>query len=141
MVLSENGRKLLIQWEGKRNRVYKDSAGIDTIGVGHVVSNGETYLTDDQIEQYFIEDIGKFEKFVSDHVCVPLTQNQFDALVSFCFNVGTRAFENSTLIEYLNRGEYDTVPTQLRRWNKIGSKVSKGLTNRRENEIKLWESS
>ena len=71
-------------------------------------------------------------------VKVPLNQNQFDALVSFVFNVGNNAFRDSTLVKVLNAGHFDQVPTQLRRWIRDNGKIVKGLINRREKEIALW---
>ncbi len=156
MQMSENGKKLLAQWEGVRLEVYKDSAGLDTIGVGHlltkseresghIVINGQPApyangLTNEQVMDLLAQDLERFEKAVTDNVTVPLNQNQFDALVSFAFNVGVNAFRNSTLLRLLNQGKYDEVPAQLRRWNKAGGRVVQGLVNRREKEIALWSS-
>jgi lysozyme len=67
-----------------------------------------------------------------------LNQNQFDALVSFAFNVGDGAFRSSTLLRLLNQGQYDQVPAQLRRWNMDNGHVVQGLINRRNKEIALW---
>ena len=156
MQMSENGQKLLAQWEGKRNKVYDDSAGLPTIGVGHLLTqeenstgkitiNGQAIdysqgLTDQQVMDLLAQDLVRFEQAVQNEVRVDLNQNQFDALVSFSFNVGTQAFKNSTLLKVLNDGQYDEVPNQLRRWVKAGGKTVQGLVNRRENEINLWNS-
>jgi lysozyme len=75
---------------------------------------------------------------VNESVTVPLNQNQFDALVSFSFNVGDNAFRGSTLLKLLNQGQYDQVPAQLRRWVRDNGHVVQGLINRREKEIVLW---
>lgn len=156
MQMSTNGRELLSQWEGFEEKVYKDSAGLDTIGVGHLITKPEKNagaitingtavayangLTKQQVLDLLGQDLDRFEKAVNDNVKVSLSQNQFDALVSFSFNVGGGNFRSSTLLRLLNEGKYDEVPAQLRRWNKAGGKVVQGLVNRRENEIKLWNS-
>jgi lysozyme len=75
---------------------------------------------------------------VEDAVQVTLNDNQFAALVSFCFNVGEGAFRGSTLLKKLNAGNFDAVPSELARWNKVGKNVSAGLTNRRAAEAGLW---
>lgn len=154
MHMSENGRKLLAQWEGFRNEVYDDAAGLPTIGVGHLLTreenssgeitiNGQAVdyrqgLTDQQVTDLLARDLVRFDQVVQDEVRVVLNQNQFDALVSFSFNVGTEAFKNSTLLKVLNNGAYAEVPGQLRRWVKADGRTVQGLVNRRENEIKLW---
>lgn len=152
--MSDNGRKLLTQWEGKENRVYHDSAGLLTIGVGHLltrdeISSGkilidglpvkyENGLTDQQIDKLLEQDLAWAESAVNTYIDVELNQNQFDALCSFCFNIGKQAFFSSTLRKVLNQGRYDLVPEQLARWNRAGGKVLQGLINRRNNEIELF---
>ena len=154
MQMSANGLELLEQWEGFKPNVYKDSAGLPTIGVGHlltkselssgkIVINGTSVpysggLTNQQVLNLLSQDVNPAGQAVNNNVKVTLNQNQFDALVSFTFNVGSGSFNSSTLLKVLNQGEYDQVPDQLRRWNKAGGKVVQGLVNRRENEIKLW---
>jgi len=154
MQMSENGLELLKQWEGFKLQQYKDSAGLPTIGVGHLITKSEQAsgaivingvpvqyangLTDQQALDLLSQDVGPAETSVNNGVKVALNQNQFDALVSFTFNVGGGAFASSTLLKVLNQGQYDQVPDQLRRWNKAGGKVVQGLVNRRTNEINLW---
>lgn len=154
MQISEPGLELLKQWEGFELKVYKDSAGLPTIGVGHLITKSEQSsgniviagvpvqyangLTDQQALDLLSQDVQPAENSVNNGVKVDLNQNQFDALVSFTFNVGVGAFTSSTLLKVLNQGQYDQVPDQLRRWNKAGGKVVQGLVNRRENEVKLW---
>jgi lysozyme len=154
MQMSEQGLELLKQWEGFESKVYKDSAGLPTIGVGHLITKSEKTsgaivinglpvqyangLTDQQVLDLLGQDVQPAEQSVNNGVKVALDQNQFDALVSFTFNTGTAAFSSSTLLKVLNQGEYNQVPDQLRRWNKAGGQVVPGLVNRRENEIKLW---
>jgi len=155
MKMSDRGRELLTQWEGKSAKVYKDSAGLPTIGVGHLLTKDELAsgkililgvstkysegLTISQIDQLLVQDLAGAEGAVNSGVEAALTQNQFDALVSFVFNVGRTAFYNSTLRKVLNAGKYKEVPNQLRRWNRAGGVVIAGLSDRRENEVKLFE--
>ncbi len=154
--MSQNGTKLLAEWEGVETEVYDDAAGLPTIGVGHLLTQNERNsgkitikgqavdykqgLSEQEVLDLLAQDLERFEAAVSDAVQVALRQNQFDALVSFAFNVGTQAFKSSTLLKKLNQGLYDEVPAQLRRWNKAGGKVIQGLINRREKEIGLWQS-
>ena len=154
MQMSINGRKLLEQWEGVRLNVYKDSANLPTIGVGHLLTSSERSsgkisingaivaytngLTAEQADALLAQDLKPAETTVNNGVKVKLNQNQFDALVSFTFNIGGGAFTGSTLLKVLNQGEYDQVPSQLIRWDKSAGQVVPGLQNRRNNEIKLW---
>lgn len=156
MKMSQNGTKLLAEWEGLRTEVYDDAAGLPTIGVGHLLTKNERDtgritikgqavdyqqgLSEQQVLDLLAQDLERFEAAVNDGVQVALNQNQFDALVSFAFNVGRQAFKSSTLLKKLNQGLYDEVPAQLRRWNKTGGNVIQGLVNRREKEIALWQS-
>jgi len=144
----------LAEWEGVRNTVYNDVAELPTIGVGHLLTQDEidsgkifirgqavVYrqgLSDQQVLDLLAQDLERFEEAVQGAVQVVLNQDQFDALVSFAFNTGVQAFIKSTLLKELNKGHYDEVPTQLRRWVKAGGQTVQGLVNRREKEIKLW---
>jgi lysozyme len=154
MRMSEKGRQLLSQWEGVRARVYNDSVGLPTIGVGHLLTAQERAsgaiaiagqpvryangLTPVQVQQLLEQDLARFENAVSNCVTCELDQNQFDALVSLSFNIGPEAFRNSSLVKALNQGNYTDVPDEFRRWTNAGGVESRGLVNRRENEIKLW---
>lgn len=157
MRMSDNGRKLLMEWEGYWNDVYIDSGGAPTIGVGHLLTKSELRsgkliigyesvkyhdgLTDAQVDILLSQDLEESENAVNSNVNQELNQDQFDALVSFVFNVGVSAFEKSTLLKCINNGDYSEVPFQLRRWNKGNGRVILGLVNRREKEIELWENS
>ena len=154
MQMSQHGLDLIKQWEGFELKVYKDSAGFPTIGVGHLLTRSELTsgkivingvpvqyaggLTIQQVLDLLSQDVSPAAQTVTNSVKVTLDQNQFDALTSFTFNVGGGAFTGSTLLRLLNQSQYDQVPTQLRRWNKSNGQVVQGLINRRENEIKLW---
>lgn len=154
MKMSEHGQQLLMQWEGFKAKVYKDSAGLDTIGVGHLLTpderssgriaiNGDSVqykagLSQQQVCELLAQDLARYEGAVREKVGIELEQNQFDALVSFCFNVGIGAFGNSTVLKCINAGSLADVPDELRRWTGAGGKTVPGLANRRENEVKLW---
>ncbi len=152
--ISNNGVNFLINVEATKLHVYLDSVGFPTIGTGHLLTkseltsgkikiNGEFIkykngITYDQAGTLLQQDLESVINMVNNLVKVDITQNQFDALVSFTYNVGKSAFENSTLLKLLNQGFYDEVPVQLLRWNKAGGRTVKGLTNRRNAEIELW---
>jgi lysozyme len=152
--LSDHARALLIQWEGFKAKQYLDSAGLPTIGVGHLITPDErtskqikigttlvsttATLTDAQVNTLLIQDLVRFETAVTSFVVVDLTQNQYDALVSFAFNLGTTTLKTSTLLKELNIKNYDAVPAQMRRFVNSDGHPVPGLVNRRENEVKLW---
>lgn len=140
MKTSAAGRAAIKQREGVVLSAYKDSVGILTIGVGHTSAAGPPTIykgmkiTAAQADEILSRDLAIFEKGVSQAVKVPLSQNEFDALVSFAFNVGVGAFQKSTLVKELNKGNRYGAANELLRWNKAGGKVLKGLTNRRKAE-------
>jgi len=140
MRLSEKGRKFIQQWEGLRLRAYRPlPTDVYTIGWGHTLTAVEGMkVTPQEAEILFISDVAEFEKCVTRGVPVGLSQDQFDALVSLAFNIGCRAFLRSTLLRELKAGHYDRVPQQIRRWNRSGGKVVRGLVARREAEATLW---
>ena len=134
------GLNLIKSFEGVRLLAYKCPAGILTIGYGHTgsdVTKGKT-ITLNEAENLLKKDLKKYESAVNNSVKVPLNQNQFDALVSWTYNVGVGAMANSTLLKKLNAGLYHEVPTQLKRWNKASGKVLSGLVRRREAESALF---
>jgi GH24 family phage-related lysozyme (muramidase) len=120
MKISQQGVNKLEQREGKRNKAYKDTKGIWTIGVGHTGPNVYEGLawTDQQIEDALRDDLAWAEQTVNESVKVILTQNQYDALVSFVFNIGATAFKKSTLLKLLNQGLYDMAAEAFLMWNK-----------------------
>lgn len=142
--ISQEGLELIKRWEGLRLEAYRDTACIWTIGYGHTSNAGNPLvkkgmcITQKQAEEILCEDLKQFEKTVEEAVRVSLTDCQFAALVSFCYNVGTKAFCNSTLLKKLNKGDYEAVPAELQKWNKVGGKVLQGLANRRAAEAGLW---
>lgn len=131
MNMSDNGLKLLTLREGKRNKAYKDTKGIWTIGVGHTgpeVVEGLVW-TDAQVDAALKQDIKTAERAIIANVKVFLTQNQFDALCSFIFNVGVTAFTRSTLLKVLNVGNYTEAANQFDRWH-----IPPEITSRRNSE-------
>jgi len=130
MKTSEQGKKLILLREGYRNFAYKDTKGIWTIGVGHTagVKQGDR-ASDTQIWNWLTEDLKICEDCINKNVKVPLTQNQFDALVSFIFNVGVGAFTRSTMLKVLNLGNYVEAGNQFDRWH-----IPIEITSRRNSE-------
>lgn len=118
MRLSDDGLKVLILREGKSNKAYLDTKGIPTIGVGHTggVKMGDV-ISDEEVENLLRKDCILCENTVNTYVKVLLTQAQFDALVSFIFNVGVNAFKKSTLLKVLNLGNYTEAAKQFDRWH------------------------
>uniref|UniRef100_A0A6C0JTK5 Glycoside hydrolase n=1 Tax=viral metagenome TaxID=1070528 RepID=A0A6C0JTK5_9ZZZZ len=155
MRISERGLKLLSDWEGLRNEVYLDVAKFPTIGIGHLLTKDELSsnkilidginvdysfgLTNIQIERLLVKDLMKIEEKINKLITVDISQNQYDAIVIFVFNIGIGAFERSTFLKLLNNKKFDQLPNQFRRWNKSGGQIISGLIHRRENEIKLFE--
>jgi len=154
MNISNEGIALIRRLEGVGFHAYLDSGGAWTIGVGHLLSKSERSsgkiwiagkpvkysagLADHDITLLLLSDLAKFEKDVNRLVHVPLKQHEYDALVSFVFNIGSGAFTASTLRRMLNAGQHASVPAQMRRWVRDNGKVVPGLVNRREKEIQLW---
>lgn len=140
MKTSERGLALIRQFEGLRLAAYKCPADVPTIGYGTTkgVKMGMT-IDKAEAERLLRDDVARFEQYVDKLVTVPLTQGQFDALVSFCYNLGPANLEQSTLLKYLNTGLYADAASQFMRWNKAGGKVLAGLTARRAAEKSLFE--
>lgn len=140
MNTSDKGLDYIVQFEGRRLSAYLDSVNIPTIGVGHTgpdVYMGQT-ITDMECMELLREDVREAEQAINAAVKVPLTQEQFDALVSFVFNVGGGAFKGSTMLKLLNAGEYEKAASQFHRWNKAGGRELIGLTKRRMAEADIF---
>ena len=140
MQISKAGLDLIKQFEGLYLKAYRCPAGVPTIGYGHTagVAMGQT-ITQQQADDYLRRDVRQFERAVARLVSVPLTQGQFDALVSFAFNLGEGALAQSTLLRLLNAGDYAGAAAQFDRWNKAGGRVLPGLVRRRAAERALFE--
>lgn len=140
MKLSQDGLDMVKKYEGLYTKAYHCPAGVLTIGYGHTgpdVKPGQR-IREAQAEKMLRQDMGKFEDAVRRQVKVPLTQGQFDALVSFTFNCGEGALKNSTLLKKLNSGDYAGAQAEFQRWNKGGGRVLPGLVKRRAEEAQMF---
>lgn len=144
MQISNNGIALIKQFEGCRLTAYQDSVGVWTIGYGWTqpvdgkpIRAGMT-IKQDTAERLLKTGLVSYENDVARLVKVGLSQGQFDALVSFTYNLGARSLSTSTLLQKLNAGDYAGAADEFLRWNKAGGKVLTGLTHRREAERALF---
>lgn len=137
----KKGLELIKRFEGFRSDAYICPAGILTIGYGHTegVKAGDK-VTYEQAEELLKQDVWAAENCVNDDIRVELTQNQFDALVSFVYNCGIIAFFYSTLRRVINRNpnDYEAIGREFARWNRAGGRVLQGLVNRRKAEFELY---
>jgi len=143
MQLSAEGLELIKRFEGFRSRQYTDVAGFPTIGYGHRIVPPESFpagVTEPQAANLLAGDVSAAERAVGRLVKVALTQGQFDALVDFCFNLGSGRLAGSTLLRVLNGGRYGDAAEQLLRWDLAAGEVNLGLKARREAELRLWKS-
>jgi lysozyme len=152
MKISEEGIEFIKEFEGFETLPYPDAAGFMTVGYGHLIKKGEKFssVTPDEAEILLGHDLINFEKIVNTNVKVDLNQNQFDALVSFVFNVGEgkegvkdgfvtlRSGKPSTMLRKLNAGDYEGAANEFPKWNRAGGVVLKGLIRRREAEKELF---
>ncbi|MGK7923566.1 MAG: glycoside hydrolase family protein [Trichodesmium sp.] len=148
MEISQNCLELIKKWEGLLLNAYLDPVGIPTIGYGTTrYPNGEKVRLGERIserdaEAYLRYECSKIAREISQVIKVPLNQNQFDALVSFAYNVGTGAFQGSTLLRKLNQGDYQGAANEFSRWvNGVVNGVFQplpGLVSRRADEKALF---
>lgn len=139
MNISPAGIALIKRFEGCRLEAYKDVGGIPTIGYGHIVNvrMGDV-ITQEQADQWLMYEVGMFEHGVSDAVCVPLTQGQFDACVSLTFNIGGGNFVRSTLLKKINSGDWDGARREFTKWDQAAGKPVTGLLTRRMAEASMF---
>ncbi len=151
MRISINGINLIKEFEGLRLEAYQDIVGVWTIGYGHTGSDVHPGLTiDDSIAVELLHlDLRKFEDGLNSMVKVELTQNQFDALMSFVYNVGLGGkdksgkligFAGSTMLKFLNVSDFLNAALEFPKWRKAGGKVQSALVDRRKKEQELFES-
>ena len=164
MNISDNGIKLLKRYEGSvirnnRHVIYDDKTGKPisvnsplplgaTIGYGHLIKQGEDFrngISEDKATELLRIDIATTEHAVRNNITVPLSQNQFDALVLLAYNIGGKNFANSAVVKYINNPNfhcsvYPTLRSAWCAWNKSGGHVVSGLIRRRELELKLFYS-
>ena len=143
MKTSANGVNMICGFEDLRLKAYDDGVGVWTIGYGTTMINGTKVkkgdtCTEAQAKAYMAHDLKKFESVVNNAVTVPLNQNQFDALVSLAYNIGTGAFSKSTLVKKLNANDICGAADQFDVWVNAGGKRMQGLVNRRVKEKSLF---
>lgn len=141
MKTSDMGLSLIKEFEGFSAKPYRCPAGVPTIGYGATyypdgrrVTMQDRPVTEADATAMLRSMLASYEAGVSRYVQVPLTQGQFDALVSFAYNVGLSALKDSTLLRLVNARDYAGAAAQFARWNRAGGKVLPGLTRRREAE-------
>ena len=147
MKVSERGIKLIKHHEGFRNRPYRCPAGLYTVGVGHRIGDGKSLpeswnriFTEEEIDGILKRDLNRFELGVRKMLPnVPLRQHEFDALVSFCFNLGLGCFQRSTIRQALLRGDKKVAMESLIKYCRAGGKILRGLQIRRLDEKALFE--
>lgn len=140
MKTSEAGIETLKELEGVRHKAYLDTGGVWTNGAGHTgpdVYEGQI-VDDNQINQWLKDDVAEAEDAVNRLVTVPLTQNQYDALVSFVYNLGEGQFKKSTLLRRLNAKDYEGARNEFKRWVYDNGKLIAGLVKRRYAEAEMF---
>jgi lysozyme len=141
MKINAAGLELIKNFEGLSLSPYKDAAGLWTIGYGHLIRDHEFFrplITQPEADELLIRDLAAAESAVSALCKVPLTSNQFSALVSFVFNLGATRLQSSTLLRLVNQGQHDLAACQFLRWTKAGGRELPGLLRRRRAEAKLY---
>jgi lysozyme len=143
--ISEKGLSLIKQFEGFKAKVYFCPAGLPTIGYGTLIDTKEeewlktATLNESQATELLKKDCAIFEKTVNLCIKSNITQNQYDSLVVFAYNVGPANFKSSTLLKKINANPNDPdIRTQFMRWNRAGGSILRGLTRRREAEANLY---
>jgi lysozyme len=134
-------RQLIEQWEGCRLEPYADAVGVPTIGYGHTGDDvwiGCDPITQEQADALLASDLQLFEEGVNGMVIPTTSQQQFDAMVSFSYNLGESALRGSTLLRMHNSGDYAGAAGQFGRWNHAGGQVLDGLTRRRAGEAAVY---
>ena len=142
--ITQQGINLIKRFEGFEPKIYLDAAGLPTIGYGHLLLPGEDEMFRNGIseaagEALLIKDVLLAEQAVCRLIKVPLTDGQFDALVSFAFNLGYGALQRSTLRRKVNLEEHEEVPDQFLRWVWAGGRKLRGLIRRRKREAILYQ--
>jgi lysozyme len=123
MAIAQSTLDFITKEEGSRNKAYKDSKGLWTIGVGHLIKANEQHLltatlTDQEVEELLKSDLKWCSEAVETSVKVPLTQKQFDALYSLCFNIGETNFKKSTVVKRINQNDLKGAADAIEMWNK-----------------------
>jgi lysozyme len=147
MQISNKGIQLIKHHEGVRNKPYRDCVGLWTVGVGHLIGDGKSLpeswnklFTTEEVDALLKQDLVRFERGVQKLLPVPLTQNQFDALISFSFNLGLGVLQRSTLRQNILRKDFKGAAEEFLKYVRAGGKIVKGLVTRRNDEKALFES-
>lgn len=138
--ISNSGLNLIKFYEGLRLEAYVCPAGVLTIGYGSTgkhVTKGKK-ITEKEAEDLLRKDLVRFEDAVNKLVKVEIKQTQFDALVSFAFNLGEGNLQKSTLLKKINAKDFEGAAKEFLKWDKAGGKVLSGLTKRRKEEMELF---
>lgn len=138
--VSQKGLDLIKSFEGCQLTAYRDPVGILTIGYGHTgpdVTEGQV-ITQEQADALLAGDVSSTAKGVEDSLWRPVSQFQFDALCSFAYNVGLGAFKQSTLLRFVDAGNYQAAADQFSLWVHAGSEILPGLVRRRAAERALF---
>ncbi len=141
--ITQQGLDLIKRFEGYSDTIYICPAGKPTIGYGHVVLGGEDFgssISEDEAEEILRRDVADAERAVCDLIPGELTDGQFDALVSFTFNLGRGALRRSTLRQRVLAGKHDEATAEFGRWVNAGGKRLSGLVKRRAAEAELYQS-
>lgn len=138
--VNEAGLALIKEFEGCRLTAYLCPAGVPTIGYGATGQDIRLGMiwTQEQADERLAEDVAQFAGMVDEVIQVDCSDNEFSAMVSLAFNIGGRAFRNSTLARLVNEGNFAGAAKQFARWNKAGGRELAGLTRRREAERDLF---
>lgn len=145
MHTSDEGFELIKKFEGCELEAYQCAAGVWTIGYGHTkdIQEGDKWTEEKAEFMLWRELEDEYEHYINALVTAPMNQCQFDALVSWVYNLGPANLKASTLLKKLNAGDYENVPSQIKRWNKATvngeRKVLPGLARRREAEALMFE--
>lgn len=140
IALSDKGLDLICSFEGLRLDAYQDSGGVWTIGYGHTGSDVQPgqHISESRARELLRQDVATAEKAVRNLVKVPLTQGQYDALVSFTFNCGSGTLRNSTLLKKLNAGDYSGAQAEFGKFVHAGGQTLAGLVRRRQAEAEMF---
>ena len=144
MKISEEGKALIKKFEGcpQKDGVcysYQGSVGVWTCGFGFTKGIDEnTKMTMEEVEKRFDEELEEFETYLEKYIEVELTQNQWDAIMAWTWNLGPSNLKSSTMLKEINAKNFARVPSEMRRWNKAGGKTLDGLIRRREAESLLF---
>lgn len=141
MTLDETGIEFICVSEGFSAQEYLCEAGARTIGFGHLVRANEDFsagISREAAKMLLLSDLKTYEACVNQNVRVPVTQSQYNALVSLCYNIGTKAFGTSTLVKELNSGNVRKAADEFLRWKFVKQQESAGLLRRRQREREMF---